>query len=287
MKKRIGLALIPGLFLGATSCWAASSSEVYLSGSATYGDYLDSVERDYILTERVNLSVIPDITSGMTFHFEHVDLEKNAGFADITQNQYGFSGYKAVPVKGVKGYLGGRLDVQYLDSDDQLTDNTAIPYVAATYKSNDGRLYLDAGYAYSGYDHPDVNQYTATLGVSLIKDKVWSQTRFYAIDLNETVQGQDHTYAVEERLSYYAVPKKLTYSLYGLAGKRVFAYDPEIYAVYNLADVQKGSAGGSVTYQLSPAVSVLGDVTWEAYKNYDIGDNYSVVYGTVLLSFKY
>lgn len=285
MKKKICLAFAPLLFVAGTS-WAASP-DVYLSGSVTYGDYLGSIERDYILTERVNLSLIPDLTKGLTFHYENVHLKKNAGYRSIDQNQYGFSGYKAVEVKAVNGYLGGRLDVQYLDSDDQLSDNTAIPYVAATYKSQDGKLYLDVGYAYSGYGHPDINQYTATLGLSLLGGRAWSQTRLYAIDPNETIQGQNSTFAVEERLDYYAVPQKLTYSLYGLVGKRIFAYDPYIYAVYNLADVQKGSAGGTVSYQLTPAVSILGDLTWEAYKNYDIDDEYSVLYGTVRLSFKY
>jgi len=286
MKKRIVFTLIPALFFGGTACWAASP-DVYLSGSVTYGDYMKSIERDYILTERVNLSVIPDLTSGLTFHFENVKLSKNAGYEDINQNQYGISGYKAVPVEAVNGYLGGRLDVQYLNSDDALTDNTAIPYVAFTYKSNDGGLYLDLGYAHSAYNHPDVNQYTATVGASLLNGKSWSQTRFYVIDLNETTQGQNTTYAVEERLSYYVVPDKLTLSLYGLLGERIFAYDPDIYEVYNLADVQKGSLGGTVSYQLTPALKVLGDLTWEAYKNHDINDDYSVLYGTVMLSMKY
>jgi hypothetical protein len=232
MKKKIAFAFTTALVFGATACWAAGSdtsgSDLYLTPSITYGSYLDSIERDYILIERANLSLIPDLTQGLTFHYEHVYLKKNPGFETISQNQFGLSGYKALHVKAARGYLGGRVDVQYLDSEDQLTDDTAIPYVAATYKTEDGDLYLDVGYAYSGYGNPDVNQYTATLGLSLIDGKIWSQSRFYAIDPNEKVQNQNRTFALEERLYYYAVPDKLTYSLYALVGERIYAYDPEI-----------------------------------------------------------
>ena len=280
----VAALVLSGTILSGTGFCRAASADINLSGNITFGDYQSSIERDSILTERLNLSFIPDSTSGVTVHFENVSLEKNAGFADIDQNQYGISGYKALLVDAVNGYIGGRLDLQYLDSDDALTDNTLIPYGAVTYMSRDLGLYLDLGYSHSNYDLPDLDQYTATVGLSLFGGKSWSQTRLYFIDPDEQVQKQDETFAVEERLSYYAVPDTLTMTLYGMLGERIFAYDPEIYAVYNLADVQKGSLGGSISYQLTPSLNILGDITWEAYTNYELDDDYAVVYGTAMLT---
>jgi len=288
MKKYLIMGLLATLLLPEHTKAAA---EVYAAVGVTYGGYSGSVERDYLLTERLNLSFYPEqsagLTSGLTLHLENVDLVKNAGFADLDQYQVGVSGYQAFQLEKGAGYLGGRLDLQYLDSDDQFSDSTLIPYGAVTFKSADGRYYLDAGYAFSNYDRPDIDQYTVTVGLSLAGGRAWSQTRLYYINPDTAIQGEDETLAVEERLSYYAVPQKLTLGLYFLLGKRIFAYDPDILTVYNLTDVQKGSVGLSSTYQFSENLSLLGDVTYEAYQNNDLQDKYSVIYGTINLTYRF
>lgn len=287
MKKQcMGTIMAMGLITSfALPSTGVAAGKVNVSGGVTYGSYSGSQVRDNLLKETLNLSYTSeDYTGGGTIHFENVTLENNRGYDDIDQYQYGISGYKSVLVDGV-GYIGGRVDLQYLDSDDQLTDNTAVPYFALTFKSLDGKYYFDAGYSYSNYDNPDIDQYTGTVGISLLDGMVWSQTRLYYIDTSEKTQGENSTFAVEERLSYYAIPKILTVSIYGLVGKRLYAYDPDIFSVYNLADVQQGSLGGTVSYQLNTAWSVLGDVTYESYENDDLDDDYSITYFTVALNY--
>lgn len=286
-KQTMGTLLTVGLVatfaLPTTSSMAAGT--VRASGGVTYGSYSGSQVRDNLLKETLNLSYTSeDYTAGGTIHFENVTLENNRGYADIDQNQYGISGYRAFLVDGI-GYIGGRVDLQYLDSDDSLTDSTAVPYFAMTFKSLDGKYYFDAGYSYSNYDAPDIDQYTGTVGISLFDGWLWSQTRLFYIDASEKTQGENSTLAVEERLSYYVIPQKLTVSVYGLVGKRLFAYDPDIFSVYNLADVQQGSFGGTVSYQINTAWSILSDITYESYENDDLNDDYSITYFTVGLTY--
>jgi hypothetical protein len=286
MKKAIIIGSCSIIFLSATAAARAATPDIFLSGGLTNGSYRGSFERDDILIQRLDLSLIPDYTSGLTLHLQNLDLRKKRRFTDLNQQQAGVSGYKAFPNQALGGYLGGRLDLHYLSSEDEATDQGLITYLAATYMTRDGGLYLDAGYTRSDYNL-NIDQYTATLGFSFLNGRAWSQTRVYYIDPEERVQGWDTTLAVEQSLTYWTIPQVMSTTLRGLLGRRVFGYDPATFTVYNLSDVQEGGLGLSVNYQLTPALGMLADVAYEKFNNQDDRDDYSAIYGTLGVTYRF
>lgn len=279
---RLALAVV--LVVASHTVFAADAAAPFsVLGQVTYGSYGGSVERKSITSETGSFSYNPSSDFGATINANHNDLIRKEGLDNIGTTSGGatlFKFFDAGP-----GLLGGRATAVYVSSDDRNSDHTLIPYVSLMFKTRDQKVYFDVGYANSGYRDATVNQYTATAGFSLFKDWLYSQTRVYYIDLSRNVEGRGNAFSVEERLSYYAVPKKLTLSLYGLLGRRIFAYDPDLGIVYNLPDYQHGSVGFTASYNITPTLVAFGDVTYEAYRNNDISNSYHATYGTVGLKY--
>ena len=206
-------------------------------------------------------------------------LKRKQSLPDIHGNSFAGTAF-FTPKRGNSSFFGGTVSLLSVQSDDSNSDNTLIPYLSLIYKSPDFRTYIDLGYAHTGYNDTTANQITLTGGFSIFKDWVWSHARVYHIDLSETVQRKNNTFAFEERLIYYVLPGKANLSLYGMVGQRIYAYDPDLHASYNLSDIQSGSAGVSANYNLSKRVSLYGDATYELYNNNDRADRYNVIYST-------
>ncbi|MBI5326794.1 MAG: hypothetical protein HZB80_00620 [Deltaproteobacteria bacterium] len=259
---------------------------VSLSGHGTYGAYSGSTQRDNIISETLNLSYIPNPENGLNLTVKNSSLNLKSPLNDINGTNIGAE-YLWTPKTEKGSFIGGKVGALYINSDDQNSDNTFIPFLAMLYKSPDLRKYFDFGYARTAYNDTTANQFTVTGGVSLFNDFVWSQTRLYYIDLTQMVQGKKNTFAVEERFTYYAIPEKLSLTLYGMLGQRIYAYDPDLQTAYNLSDIHEGSAGVSLNYNLTKSVSVYGDVTYEYYNNNNIDDKYNVQYSTAGISISF
>lgn len=288
MKKHyLNLAFLVGIMVVAPFNVSAAETQgpLALTGQFTYGSYSGSVERKNITSETLNLSYIPQPDYGISVNFNHSNLKRNTPLSDDTTTKPGLTLFKYFKIG--EGNLGGRFTGTNVTSDDTNSDNTFIPYGAIMFKTDDSSKYFDLGYAYSGYRDTKVNQYTLTGGFELFNWWAWAQTRIYYIDLSNVVQGENNTFAVEERLTFYVIPKELSLTLYGLVGHRIFAYDPDLGLVYNLPDIQKGSVGLTVEYNVTKKLTAFGDVTYEAYKNDDIHDSYYGTYGTVGIKYKF
>ncbi|MBI4826677.1 MAG: hypothetical protein HY807_09725 [Nitrospirae bacterium] len=278
MLKKFIIVLL-SMFIALPVFAEEKGEAISVFGHITYGSYSGSAERDDIISETLNLSYIPAPEYGASLKINNSNLNRKSPLGDINGTNVGLT-YFLMPKRADGSAIGGKVSILHISSDDINSDNTFIPYVSAIYNSADLRKHLDLGYARTEYTDTRADQFTITGGVSLFNDWIWSQTRLFYIDLSEKVQDKENAFAVEERLTYYAIPKQLSISLYGMLGQRIFAYDPDLNTAYNLSDVQNGSAGVSVNYNLSKAVSVYGDVTYEAYKNNYIADRYNITYGT-------
>lgn len=264
---------------------AFTTESVFVSGTLTYGNYSGSAERDRIINKRFFFTYAPDIDTSFTFNLSSTNLDKKSGYQDINQLELGLSGQSFF--QGTLGLVGGRLDINYLNSDDPNSDNTFVPFFSLMYKSTDRTLYFDIGYAYSNYEDTTAHQMTATGGFSLFNWMAWLQTRLYYTKLTERVQTLKNAFAIEESLTYYAIPRKLTLHLNGMVGKRIYTYSPDLMLVYNLPDVLKASVSGTVMYNLVPNLTLIGDISYEKYTNYDIKDDYDVIYLTAGLKFRF
>lgn len=287
-QYRFVLAIVISVVVSMTVPALAAESEgpFTVTGQFTYGSYSGSVERKSITSETLNVAYNPAPDLGLSLNLNHSDLLRKAPLDNIATTNVGATAFKFFRIENA-GSLGGRISATYVSSDDRNSDNTLIPYVSLMYKTADSGKYVDIGYANSSYNDTTVNQYTLTGGIELFDWWTWSQTRLYFIDLSRDVQGKGSTFAVEERFTYYAIPKKLSFTLYGLIGQRIFAYDPDLGIVYNLSDVQKGSAGLTALYNFTKDLTAYADVTYEAYKNETINNNFHGVYWTAGMKYRF
>ncbi len=295
MRQKTALSIL-AVLLNSVIAFAEEAPIAFsVSGQATYGQYSASTQRDAITSETINLSWAPSYEAGIGLNLHYADLDRKAPLANIKSTSSSLSLFW-VPRLASSHYLGGSATLTYLDvvNNEDLTDDrdknadhALVPFLSLIYKTPDVSRSLDIGFAYADYKDTDVRQYTVTAGTFLFNYWVWSQTRLYYIDLSNPVQGEGQTAAFEERLTYFAIPQKLSLTLYALLGERIYAYDPDLGIAYTLPDIQKGSGGLSASYNITPRLSLVGDVTYEAYKNAVIDDEFAVLYETVGLRYTF
>ena len=266
-------------------CAAEETSPFFAAAQTTYGSYNGSAERKSLLTEAGTLGYATD-TFGATVIVRNWKLYRISMLGDLSGIDTNVSLYAWRKV-GTAGSVGATAAVNYLTGNDSNTDQKVVPYGAITYKTPDGGQYFDVGYAYMGYSDTTVNQVTSTWGVALFDRYVWAQTRLYYHNLSTEVQGKGQTTAVEERLTWYVVPSTLSLTLSGMVGQRIYGYDPDLKITYTLSDIQKGSVGLTGTWQMTPALTLFGDVTYATYEKRSINNSYNAVFGTVGLSFNF
>jgi len=293
MLKKCAMVLL--LLCVAVPVFAEENADVFsMSGQGTYGFYSGSMNRDNLYSEKLNLTYAHGAEYGGGLSVAGLHIYMKSPNDDINDVNVGGTIYWT-PKMSSGGFVGARVSVLRVGSSDDNSDDTYIPYVSLIYKSSDLSKYLDLGYARTEFIDSTANQYTLTGGISLFNGWVWSQIRLYFIDLTKKVSDKGNVFAAEERLTYYVIPKKLDVSLYGLAGRRIYAYDPDLNSSYNLSHIQTGSAGLSANYNFTKNFAVYGDVTHELYKqityaasvNKNIEDNYGVTYYTAGVRFTF
>jgi len=264
-------------------------SPLYLSASATYGIYSESQERDKIISQSISLAYIPTLSNGLGLSLHHSSLTRKSPPSNINGDTANLSYYHFFAVSG-GNYIGAKGTLHHVLSDDSNSDGTTIPHLSVTYKPASLLSAFEIGYANTPYVDTTAQQVSMMGAASLFNQWVWSQTRVTYISLSNVIQTKDHTISVEERLTYYIIPSELTLSLYALFGERIYAYDIDLGTAYNVPDIQKGSLGLSLNYNLKDAFSIFADFTQEDYDNRGnlaILDRYRVKYLTagVLIPF--
>jgi len=255
------------------------ASPLSLSTSATYGDYLGSDQRAKIVSESITLSYIPTVSSGLNLALHHSSLTRKSPLSNINGNTANLSYYEFLTTSS-GNYIGGKGALHYVSSDDSNSNGTTIPHLSVSYKPASLLSAFEIGLARTPYVDTTAQQVSVMAATALFDQWVWSQTRVYYNNLSNSIQNKDHTIAVDERLTYYVIPKKLTLSLYGLFGERIYAYDVDLGTAYNLPDIQKGSLGISLNYNLNDNIGVFTDLTQEKYDNVTIPNQYRVRYLT-------
>ncbi|MBI3795284.1 MAG: hypothetical protein HY280_11250 [Nitrospinae bacterium] len=257
-----------------------------VSGHYTSAYYTSSTQRASLTTSAVSVRYQEAEEWGFGLDANNSLLTLNSNLGTIAGAVYSGTLTSAM-VNDKDGVFGIRGTVTSLTSDDSNSNGAVIPYFALYYKTPDKRGYVDVGYSYTGYVDTRIGQYTLTNGMELFTWWLWSDTRVYYITLRNVVQKRSNTLAVDERLTAVVVPNRLSISLYGLAGERIYAFDPDINVPYNLPDVHKGSVGMTVVVNAIKGLSVVGDATYEMYRNETISNDYSVLYYTLGLTYRF
>lgn len=182
----------------------------------------------------------------------------------------------------IPGKVTLRMDLHKISNNDVTRDSDSGKIIApqVSFLSFDKQLYLDMGYADSGYARGlKVKQLTPTVGFAFNQQSDWLQLRGYFIRSSERTrtQGEKNTKALEAKLIHYCIDclvnlDEVTASV--LFGQRVFAVDGDSGSVYNLADIQRGAISLGGTWKLSGGWSaqLFGGVG--RYENKTIDDKY-------------
>ena len=265
---------------------AGVAPAVSLSGQATYGAYGGSEQRKDIFSESAALVYQPPTGMGASILGRDETLHRKDGLSTVRETDAGLSLFETAGI-GRDGYLSVCGSFTRIFSDDRDSDRTNILYGAVSGKLPESSLYLDLGVARSGYASTSARQVTATAGFQLFDPRLYLRTRLFYINLSSPVEGERNSVALEERLYWYLLPGRLTLTLYGLAGRRVHAYDPDTGIPYTQPDIQRGSAGLTALYAVTPALRLYLDETGEAYRNDSIDNRYIGVYSTLGVAYTF
>jgi hypothetical protein len=281
-------AMMAMLFVSAEAIHAEEKSgQISIYGQATYGSYINSVERSEYISRIAALTYQKADEYSASLSVMDSDLHWKHSLGDIhtTAPAIGLTRWISLSPENL---IGVRLAATYITSDDSNADEMIVPYMSIMGKSRDGSKYVDVGYAHSNYGDATINQFTGSYGFSLLDSRLWLRTRVYYLDLgNEPVEGINNSFAVEEKLIWHAVPQKLSVAFSGLAGSRVHGYDPDSNVVYTLPDIQRGSGSISIGYSISSSLHLYGDACYESYRKPSIDNDYGAIYGTVGLTYKF
>jgi hypothetical protein len=261
------------------------SAPLSVAVQTTYGFYSGSDERKSLLAEAVS-AVYATEEFGASVAARNWKLTRVSTLGNLSGLDTNVSLYGREKL-GTAGYVGGTVALNYLTSDDSNTNRKFVPYGAISCLTPDGGQYVDFGFAHSEYADTNVNQYSATFGISFFDRYLWSQARLYYNNLSSTVQGKGHTFAMEEQLTWFALPGKVSLTLSGRIGQSIYGYNQDSGIAYTMPDIQKESGGLTATWNITPSLRMLGDVVYERYEKSSISNSYGATYSTLGLAYKF
>ena len=264
---------------------AEEPAVISLSTQITLGSYNNSAERSGYISEILALTYQrpDDCSVTVTIKDSTLNWKQSPGGIHTVEPGIGLTRWITISPEDL---IGITVAATRSTGDDSNSDQMIVPYVSIMGKRRDGSASVDLGYARSNYTDTTVNQVTASYGFSFFDSRFWSRTRLYYLDLGDRpVEGMNNSTAIEQKLTWYAIPQKLSLTFSVLAGRRIHGYDPDIAAVYTVPDIQYGSGGVTIGYSVSPALHLYGDASYESYRKPSITNNYSVTYGTVGLMY--
>ena len=287
IKAALGTGAILIIHL-ASSCSvqaAEDTGSLWLSGQVTGGVYSNSIERSGYSNRMLDLTYnkTDDYSASLSVMYSTLNWKHSPESIDTVAPGIRLTKWIAVSPQKL---LGIKMAVTGIDSNDSNVDNRIVPYLSIMGKSKDGSNYVDLGYAYSDFTDSTINQFTASYGFSLYNSRLWLRTRLYYLDMgNRPVNGTKNTTAIEQKVTWYAIPEKLSLTLSGLAGRRIYGYDPDTSIVYTVPDILRGSGGITISYAINPHFRIYSDVSYESYRNPSIDNNYGVTYLTAGVSY--
>ncbi|MBF0193720.1 MAG: hypothetical protein HQL71_04140 [Magnetococcales bacterium] len=258
----------------------------FMSSSITgaYGSYSGSSLRDKFYSAGITFGGEYLEQHGFSVGYTNSTVKFNSGVETIKQNEYFLSGHRNFNSDGVPGTIDIRLNGHYISNNDSTGDSDKVAVVAplVSYLSYKKSLYADLGYAHSSYQNDlSVSQFSPTIGLGFSNSANWIQLRGYFISLSNAAraQGKSSTAAAQLKFTHWFSPDNAlnlnTLGLTGMLGERIYAVDFDSQAVYNLADVQKGSVAVYLNWKFPGSTYLLFHAGYDRYENLTINEKYS------------
>ncbi|MDQ6974999.1 MAG: hypothetical protein Q9M22_00380 [Mariprofundaceae bacterium] len=285
MKKSwsmIGCMLLLGF---STSSAMAEDSDWTIKADlqGEYGSYNKSIKRDSITNAGIIIAADYLDQGGFSLAVNSTTVKYKLA-PTINQQSYFASVRYNLHVDGLPGKLMLRLDGHYISNNDVTGNSDGVKIIAPqlAFMNYAKNFYMDIGFAHSSYkNNLTINQYTPTLGFGFNDLADWAQLRAYLIDTSNPLRAQNKskTAGAELKWTHWFAPSNSLhlYKLQAgiLAGERIFAVDGDAAAVYNLADVQRGSASLGLTWNLTDTTHLMVLAGEERYLDNTIANSYS------------
>jgi len=283
MKKYILLTLASMLFASSTVYAEEGSWDVKTDIQANYGSYSKSKLRNNISSSGVILSADYLDLGGFSLAANTTQIQYKAA-PSISQQSYFASLRSKVYLDALPGVLTLRLDGHLINNNDVTgnTDGVRVIVPQISFMDFDKSYYLDFGYARSTYKNQlNIDQFTPTVGFGFNEQADWLQLRGYLIRSSNALrsQGKKSTTAVDAKWTHWFAPDNWLaldqMSVGVLGGERIYAVDGDAAAVYNLADIQRGSASLALQWKLSETMRWMIVAGQENYIDQTINNSYN------------
>jgi len=284
MKTGVMMAgLLAGLVAMQQQSFAAEGDwSVKTDMQALYGNYSGSASRSSLASGGLILSSDYLEKGGFSLAANYTRLAFKTG-NNINQQGYYANVRYNLNFDALPGSVTLRLDGHLVNNNDVTgnTDNVKVVAPQISFINYAKTFYIDLGYARSSYQNNlNVDQFTPTLGFGFNGGADWLQLRGFFIKPSNALRAQNKssTAAVDVKWSHWFAPGSWHHlekmQLGGLVGERIYTVDNDAAAVYNLADIQRGSFSLALQWRLAESVSLMLMGGNEAYINNTIGDNY-------------
>jgi len=282
-----GVWIMAGLFAGFMSMQQQAQAgegdwSVKTDVQALYGNYSGSASRSSLASGGVILSSDYLEKGGFSLATNYTRLAFKTG-SNINQQGYYANVRYNLNFDALPGPITLRIDGHLINNNDITgnTDNVKAVGPQISFINYAKTFYMDFGYVRSTYkNNLNVNQFTPTLGFGFNGGSDWLQARGFFIKPSNPLRAQNKssTSAVDVKWSHWFAPGSWHHlekmQIAGLFGERIYAVDNDAAAVYNLADIQRGSLSLALQWRLGESVSLMLMAGNEAYINNTIGDNY-------------
>jgi len=276
--------------------------------------YNDSVQRNTLLSYGLSAKADYLEKASLTVAYNITSVEGKTSYPDIDESAWYLSGRLVRYSDFMVGKLGLRVDgysitdkTKFFEPGDgagnmghgqsgnstTYTDDVRAYYVQLDYTNYAERFYADFGYAYSDfqyqlntppYQNNTVQQFTTAAGMAMNNRYDWVITRIYFIGLehSENTGGIRNTASVEFKWLHWFKPNALfnvhSSLLKILAGKRLFAVDPDAAAAYSIADMQTSSVAGGLDWEIGEQSKLFILLGYDRYEDPRINNEYSARY---------
>jgi len=269
---------MPQLSAAAEGDWSVKTDV-----QALYGNYSGSQQRSSLSSGGLILSADYLEKGGFSLAANYTRLAFKAGNNINQQGYYANARYNFY-FDALPGPITLRLDGHLINNNDITgnTDNVKVIAPQISFMNYAKTFYIDFGYARSSYkNNLNVDQFTPTLGFGFNGGADWFQVRGFFIKPSNRLRAQNksNTAAVDVKWSHWFAPgswhglEKI--QLGGLFGERIYAVDNDAAAVYNLADIQRGSLSLALQWRLTESLHVMLMGGNERYLNNTISDTYN------------
>jgi len=250
---------------------------------ALYGNYSGSLQRSSLSSGGLIVSADYLDKGGFSLAANYARLAFKTGSSINQQGYYANARYKLY-FDALPGPLTVMLNGHFVNNNDitRNTDNVKVVAPQISFVNYAKTFYVDFGYAHSIYQNNlNVNQFTPTLGFGFNHGADWLQARGFFIKPSNRLRSQNKssTSAVDVKWSHWFAPGSWHHlekmQLGGLFGERIYAVDNDAAAVYNLADIQRGSLSLALQWRVTESLHLMLMGGNERYLNNTIGNSYN------------